>query len=59
MESSTYYAQHKKAMLATATQWQKNNKDQYNEYQRKYIAKLRCWNKIVKEFRFILLDGYY
>ena len=55
----TYYALHRNVMLETTTQWRKNHKQQYNDYQRNYVAKVRLWNKIVKEFRNILLDGYY
>ena len=55
----TYYALHRNVMLETTTQWRKNHKQQYNDYQRIYVAKVRLWNKVVKEFQNILLDGYY
>jgi hypothetical protein len=55
----TYYALHRNVMLENTTQWRKNNKQQYNDYQRIYVAKVRLWNKVVKEFQNILLDGYY
>jgi hypothetical protein len=55
----TYYEEHKKSMNETTMQWRKANKAQYNEYQRIYVAKLRAWNKVVKQFRMILIDGYY
>jgi len=53
-----YCAEHKEHIYSNVVKWRKENRERVNSLQNMYARKKRMWNKIVKEFNNILLDGY-
>lgn len=53
-----YCAEHREHIYSNVVEWRKKNRDRVNSLQNMYARKKRMWNKIVKEFNNILLDGY-
>jgi 1,2-phenylacetyl-CoA epoxidase catalytic subunit len=53
-----YYAEHKEKMITASVEWRKQHRDHYNKKQKIHCKKYNEWNKIVRIFRNILIDGY-